>query len=139
MNFSPSYGDHDVWMWSLLIPSACTTTLSCILMTFLCPWINQRCSSRTYNPPWNYKLKGVGEPCCHCGADFFCDDDRTLCMGMQTYSICLLDNKRNSLGAYNAQFTLPWLRMISQSLTPPLFVPQMTLHGANDLLGASSG
>ena len=35
--------------------------------------------------PWNYKLKGVGDPKYHLGSDFFRDNDGTLCMGAQTY------------------------------------------------------
>ena len=35
--------------------------------------------------PWNYKLKGVGPPKYHLGADFFRDKDGTLCYGAQTY------------------------------------------------------
>ena len=31
--------------------------------------------------PWHYKLKGVGPPTYHLGADFFRDQDGTLCMG----------------------------------------------------------
>ena len=33
--------------------------------------------------PWHYKLKGVGvgPPTYHLGADFFHDQDGTLCMG----------------------------------------------------------
>ena len=42
--------------------------------------------------PWNYKLKGVGEPKYHLGSDFFCDNDGTLCMGAQTYVKHLLLN-----------------------------------------------
>ena len=31
-------------------------------------------------------MKGVGHLTYHLGTDFFCDDDRTLCLGSQTYS-----------------------------------------------------
>ena len=50
-------------------------------------------------PSWNYKLKGVGEPHYHLGADFLHDSDGTLCLGTQTlclekqtYVKCLLMN-----------------------------------------------
>ena len=35
--------------------------------------------------PFNFKLKGVGEPKYHLGGDFFRDSDGTLCYGAQTY------------------------------------------------------
>ena len=40
----------------------------------------------------NYKLKNVGPPKYHLGADYFHDMDGTLCMGAQTYVKCLLKN-----------------------------------------------
>ena len=49
--------------------------------------------------PWNYKLKGVGPPRYHLGADFFRNSDGTLCMGTQTYAKCLLSNYEKLFGS----------------------------------------
>ena len=37
-------------------------------------------------------MKGIGAPTYHLGADFFHDDDGTLCLGAQTYSKQLVAN-----------------------------------------------
>ena len=39
-----------------------------------------------------FKMKGVGSPTYHLGADFFRDDDGTLCLGLQTYAKRLCSN-----------------------------------------------
>ena len=39
-----------------------------------------------------FKMKGVGSPTYHLGADFFHDDDGTLCLGSQTYAKKLCSN-----------------------------------------------
>ena len=39
-----------------------------------------------------FMMKGVGLPTYHLGADFFCDDDGTLCLGSQTYAKRLCSN-----------------------------------------------
>ena len=39
-----------------------------------------------------FKMKGVGSPTSHLGADFFHDDDGTLCLGSQTYAKRLCSN-----------------------------------------------
>ena len=39
-----------------------------------------------------FKMKGVGSPTYHLGADFFRDDDGTLCLGSQTYAKRLCSN-----------------------------------------------
>ena len=39
-----------------------------------------------------FKMKGVGSPTYHLGADFFHDDDGTLCLGLQTYAKQLCSN-----------------------------------------------
>ena len=39
-----------------------------------------------------FKMKGVGSPTYHLGADFFRDDDGTLCLGSQTYAKHLCSN-----------------------------------------------
>ena len=51
-----------------------------------------------HNPPWNYKLKGIGKPCHYLGADFFQDADGTLYMGPQTYAKFLLSNYEKLFG-----------------------------------------
>ena len=43
-------------------------------------------------PEVGFKMKGIGAPTYHLGTDFFCDDDRTLCLGAQTYSKRLVAN-----------------------------------------------
>ena len=43
-------------------------------------------------PQVRFTMKGVGPPTYHLGADFFCDDDGTLCLGAQTYSKHLCTN-----------------------------------------------
>ena len=40
----------------------------------------------------SFKMKGVGSPTYHLGADFFHDDDGTLCLGSQTYAKHLCSN-----------------------------------------------
>ena len=37
-------------------------------------------------PKIRFTMKQVGKPTFHLGADFFCDDDGTLCLGSQTYA-----------------------------------------------------
>ena len=37
-------------------------------------------------PNVGFTMKGAGSPMYHLGADFFQDDDGTLCMGAQTYA-----------------------------------------------------
>ena len=43
-------------------------------------------------------MKGVGTPKYHLGADFFWDEDGTLCLGSQTYSKCLCTNFESLFG-----------------------------------------
>ena len=47
---------------------------------------------RFLGPQVRFTMKGVGQPTYHLGADFFRDDDGTLCMGAQTYSKHLCAN-----------------------------------------------
>ena len=50
------------------------------------------------SPPWNWKLKGIGEPCYHLGATFLQDADGTLYMGTQTSAKHLLSNYEKLFG-----------------------------------------
>ena len=43
-------------------------------------------------PEVGFKMKGIGAPTYHLGADFFHNDDGTLCLGAQTYSKQLVAN-----------------------------------------------
>ena len=43
-------------------------------------------------PNVGFKMKGVGTPNYHLGADFFHDEDGTLCLGSQTSVKCLCAN-----------------------------------------------
>ena len=40
-------------------------------------------------PKIAFTMKGVGKPTYHLGADFYRDEDGTLCLEAQTYSKCL--------------------------------------------------
>ena len=40
-------------------------------------------------PNVGFKMKGIGKPNYHLGADFYCDEDDTLCYSSQTYAKCL--------------------------------------------------
>ena len=44
------------------------------------------------SPKIGFTMKGVGNPTYHLGADFFRDEDGTLCLGSQTYAKCLCLN-----------------------------------------------
>ena len=57
--------------------------------------------------PWNYKLKGIGAPHYHLGADFFRNADCTLCMGTQTYAKRLLSNYEKLFGALSPPIHSP--------------------------------
>mmetsp|Transcript_20329 Transcript_20329/g.42624 ORF Transcript_20329/g.42624 Transcript_20329/m.42624 type:complete len:1867 (-) Transcript_20329:137-5737(-) len=90
MGFFPSYADGDVWMRE-----------NGTYYDYVVVWVDDLFVAST-NPkkffeqlqekPYYYKLKGVGEPKYHLGADFFRDQDGTLCMGAQTYAKRLCDN-----------------------------------------------
>ena len=44
------------------------------------------------SPKIGFTMKGVGKPTYHLGADFFRDEDSTLCLGSQMYAKCLCSN-----------------------------------------------
>ena len=55
----------------------------------------------------SFKMKGVGLPTYHLGADFFCDDDGTLCLGLQTYAKWLCSNFEQLYGEAPMSVFLP--------------------------------
>ena len=95
MDFSQSYADPDVWM------HAPTTSDSLVPYDYDVVYIDNLFAAMNYpqhffgalqTKQWNYKLKEIGEPCYHLGANFFHDADGTLYMGTQTYAKHFLSN-----------------------------------------------
>ena len=54
-----------------------------------------------------FKMKGVGSPTYHLGADFFRDNDGMLCLGSQTYAKCLCSNFERLYGESPKSVFLP--------------------------------
>ena len=93
------YTDHDMWM--------CTPITPLVMYDYVVVYVDDLFTSMVdpatffqalQSPPWKYMLKGVGEPHYHLGADFFQDNNHTLCMGTQTYIKCLLANNKKLFG-----------------------------------------
>ena len=93
MGFTPSYADQDVWLHS--------STHGAAMYDYVVIYVDNLFASMhdpgqfftdLQSSTWNYKLKGVGEPCYHLGTDFFYDTDGTPCMGTLTYVKQLLAN-----------------------------------------------
>ena len=99
MGFFPSYADPDVWMRAPPDPFApCKYIVVYVDDLFVTMKDPLAFLQELQTDPWNYKLKGVGPPCYHLGADFFRDSDGTLCMGTQTYAKRLLSNFEKLFG-----------------------------------------
>ena len=99
MGFFQSYADPNVWMHAPPNPFApyeyIIVYVDDLFIAMKDPMVFFQ---ELQTDPWNYKLKGVGPPHYHLGADFFCDSDGTLCMGTQTHAKCLLSNYEKLFG-----------------------------------------
>ena len=71
------------------------------------------------SPPYNNKLKGVGEPPYHLRTDFLHDSDGTLCMGSQTYVKWFLSTYKNYLVNSLILFSLDLLKTITLNSIQP--------------------
>ena len=99
MGFFPSYADPDVWMRAPPDPFAPYKYIVVYVDNlFIAMKDPLAFFQEIQTDPWNYKLKGVGPPRYHVGADFFRDSDDTLCMGTQTYAKRLLSNFEKLFG-----------------------------------------
>ena len=99
MNFFPSYADLDMWMRAPPDPFAPYEYIIVYVDDlFVAMKDPMAFSQELQTDPWNYKLKGVGPPRYHVGADFFRNSDGTLCMGTQTYAKRLLSNYEKLFG-----------------------------------------
>ena len=83
LGFLPSKADPDVWLRDAgdVYEFVCTY-VDDLLVAMKNP---REFMSILQSEPYNYKLKGVGPPRYHLGADFFRDKDGCLCYGAQTY------------------------------------------------------
>ena len=66
----------DVWKYSVVYVNVIIITMKDAKGFF----------DKLQGPNVGFTMKGVGKPNYHLGADFFCDDDGTLCLGAQTYA-----------------------------------------------------
>ena len=99
MGFFQSYADPDMWMCAPPDPFAPYEYIIVYVDDFFVAMKDPMAFfQELQTDPWNYKLKGIGPPCYHLGADFFRDSDGTLCMGTQTYAKCLLSNYEKLFG-----------------------------------------
>ena len=99
MGFFPSYADPDVWMCAPPDPFAPYDYIIVYVDDLFVAMKDPLAFfQELQTDPWNYKLKGVGPPCYHLGADFFRNSDSTLCMGTQTYAKRLLSNFEKLFG-----------------------------------------
>jgi len=83
LGFQRSYADPDVWMRDAgdVYEYVCTW-----VDDWLCGLLHPTAFAQALqSDPYNFKLKGVGEPKYHLGGDFFRDSDGTLCYGANTY------------------------------------------------------
>ena len=78
-------------------------------------------------PNVGFTMKGLGKPTYHLGADFFHDDDGTLCFGAQTYSKRLCANYGSLYGEQPKSVFCHSIMKTIMNLTIPPFVAQMTL------------
>lgn len=83
LGFKRSHADPDVWMRD-----------AGDVYEYVCTWVDDwlcglkdpdKFVKALQSNPYNFKLKGVGEPKYHLGGDFFRDNDGTLCYGANTY------------------------------------------------------
>ena len=82
--FTHLYADPDVWMHEGKHPyEYIFIYVDDLIVAMMDPKIF---FDQLQAPPVNFNLKGVGPANYHIGGDRFCDDDRTLCFGSQTYS-----------------------------------------------------
>jgi hypothetical protein len=96
LGFTPSYADPDVW----LRDAGDVYEYVCVYVDDLLVAMKDPTSfmQALQSDPWNYKLKGVGPPRYHLGADFFRDKDGTLCYSCQTYIRRLCDDYTKLFG-----------------------------------------
>ena len=96
MGFTPSFADPDVWWRDA---GNVYEYVCCYVDDILCAMKDpDTFMTQLQSAPWNYKLKGVGDPRYHLGADFFRDKDGTLGYGAQTYIKRMLENYRHMFG-----------------------------------------
>ena len=101
MDFSQSYGDPDVWMHApTTSDSLVHNDYDVVSIDNLFAAMNdpQHFFDALQTHPWNCKLKEIGKPCYHLGANFFHDANGTLYMGTQTYAKHLLSNNKKLFG-----------------------------------------
>ena len=90
LGFEHTYVDPDVWIhdggevWEYII-----VYVDGIIVAMKDP---HAFFDKLQAPEVGFKMKGIGAPTYHLGADFFHDDDGTLCLGAQTHSKQLVAN-----------------------------------------------
>ncbi|MDJ0828176.1 MAG: reverse transcriptase domain-containing protein, partial [Rhodobacter sp.] len=90
LGFTPSYADPDVWMRD----AGDNYEYVVVYVDDLVAVMKDPKSffDVLQTSPHNYKLKGVGPLKYHLGADYYRDEDGTLCTGARTYAMRLLKN-----------------------------------------------
>lgn len=105
LGFKPSKADPDVWM------KDCVTHyeyVCCYVDDLLAVMKNPQAFYDTLqSDPYNYKLKGVGEPEYHLGGNFGRDKDGTLYWGSKRYVEKLIDNYERLYGAKPVKVSSP--------------------------------
>ena len=64
----------------------------------------------------DFTMKGVGNPTYQLGADFFQDDDGTICPGAQPYAKCLCANFESLYGSNPSLYFPHWIMTTAQNL-----------------------
>ena len=83
MGFSLTFADPDVWIRDA---GDCYEYICCYVDDLLAALKDPEHFWKQFrSPPYNFKLKGGGEPTYHLGADFYRDNDGVLALGTQTY------------------------------------------------------
>ena len=91
-------------------------------------------------PNVGFKMKGIGKPNYHLGADFYCDEDGTLCYSPQTYVKCLCASFESLFwGTAQDIFCTPLILMIILNLTTPPSADPMIPQSFNPSLGCVNG